>query len=92
MSQIIYLMFAMLLSLPMIVTCRCVSDQLDSTYNETVENETVENKTVEFNSSCSCAPVSAQLNDQTVVKKTEEFFCASDKLKDIINELIQVTT
>ena len=61
MSQVIYLMFAMLLSLSMIVTC-------------------------------SCAPVSAQLNDQTVVKKTEEFFCASEKLRNTIIELIEVTT
>ena len=61
MSQVIYLMFAMLLSLLMIVTCRC-------------------------------APVGNQLNNQTVVKKTDEFFCASDKLRIIIIELIMVIT
>ena len=41
---------------------------------------------------CSCAPVSDQLNSQTVVKKTEEFFCASTKLQGIIIELILVST
>ena len=38
-------------------------------------------------SSYSCAPVSDQ---KTVENKTTEFYCASIKLKNIINDLIQV--
>ena len=35
----------------------------------------------------SCAPVS---NQTTVKDKVAEFYCASNKLKDIINDLIKV--